>query len=436
MKTIQNKIMLIALMLAMLNNLSAQESRNVIWVHGLDGSEASWSHYEQIFTIERQINSLRKSYDTHNGLDAAANEVRSIIDANLSANAYNPRNLAIGHSMGGLVIRNIDKITTENKRFGGLITVTSPNSGAPISNSLINGSVTNAINNAISILAAGPIAEFGTALWTIIPSISPELTPTSVANLFVSNEQVQNLIGSPTTNSELQAGSSKITELNAFPANIPRISIWANEQSPVHWRLIGSTISETQGLAPADQDLVDKMNSAKNVYENFYYINYTFAVSSTVLGFLFPTAWLQATQEYKKAQQWKKGRDWFKNSEAIWSTLIKSTRNELVTYNYCDYLGVGSWADNSVYLPPSNPEDEQWSCYTITTLVTVNYPSDGLIPKYTQVINGLSTGNVYEVKNANHIEVRNMSQSPGGDNTRAKFNEVWVREDWFKTPIR
>jgi hypothetical protein len=69
-------------------------------------------------------------------------------------------------------------------------------------------------------------------------------------------------------------------------------------------------------------------------------------------------------------------------------------------------------------------------------LAAFTYPSDGLIPKYTQVINGLSTGNVYEVKNANHIEVRNMSQSPGGDNTRAKFNEVWVREDWFKTPIR
>jgi hypothetical protein len=74
-----------------------------------------------------------------------------------------------------------------------------------------------------------------------------------------------------------------------------------------------------------------------------------------------------------------------------------------------------------------------------SSTAAVSYPSDGLIPKYSQVINGLSTDNVYEVKNANHIEVRNMSQSPGGDNTKAKFDEIFRDRnpgDFFLTPKR
>jgi hypothetical protein len=73
-------------------------------------------------------------------------------------------------------------------------------------------------------------------------------------------------------------------------------------------------------------------------------------------------------------------------------------------------------------------------------IAAFTYPSDGLIPKYSQVINGLSTGNVYEVKNANHIEVRNMSYlGPNGDNTKAEFNKIWSNRpenDFFLTPVR
>jgi hypothetical protein len=75
-----------------------------------------------------------------------------------------------------------------------------------------------------------------------------------------------------------------------------------------------------------------------------------------------------------------------------------------------------------------------------SSTAAVSYPSDGLIPKYSQVINGLSTGNVYEVKNANHIEVRNMSYlGPNGDNTKDEFNKIWTRlpeNDFFRTPTR
>jgi|GEM_PF-6246581 len=84
--------------------------------------------------------------------------------------------------------------------------------------------------------------------------------------------------------------------------------------------------------------------------------------------------------------------------------------------------------------------DKDIICETQMTWVTVHYPSDGFNPKYTQIIPGLPEGNVYEIKNANHIEVRNMSHKGiSGDNTRKKFNEIWDREypnDFFRTPKR
>jgi hypothetical protein len=53
-----------------------------------------------------------------------------------------------------------------------------------------------------------------------------------------------------------------------------------------------------------------------------------------------------------------------------------------------------------------------------------------------QIISNIPPGNVYEIKNANHIEVRNMSKSLGGDNTYKEFEKIWKREDWFNTPTR
>jgi len=84
--------------------------------------------------------------------------------------------------------------------------------------------------------------------------------------------------------------------------------------------------------------------------------------------------------------------------------------------------------------------DKDIICETQMTWVTVHYPSDGFNPKYTQIIPGLPEGNVYEIKNANHIEVRNMSHKGiSGDNTKIKFDEIWRDRnpgDFFLTPKR
>ncbi len=87
----------------------------------------------------------------------------------------------------------------------------------------------------------------------------------------------------------------------------------------------------------------------------------------------------------------------------------------------------------------SNVPDQpcgKWEWKQQTRYVSVNYPSDGLLPQYTQELQGIPEGNRYKVEGANHLEVRDMSNSKlngqPNDGTYQRFDEIFGRDDWFK----
>ena len=429
-KTIQKIALLITFTFSMLN-VTAQD-RNVAWVHGLDGNASSWQHYNQIFDNERNLNSLRTTYNTENGITNSANQVINSMNTRYGNNtngANNPQNLGIGHSMGGLMLRDTDRITANGtKKFGGYITVTSPNYGAPISNSLIDGSVENAAENACNKLADGPAAQLFSLPWGIVSNLATNV----LCDKFIDNDLVQGLQGTPVTNNDLRVGSQTINDINDYNTNLPRISIWAEENSPVHWRMISSN------LYGNDTKFVNTVNTARGVYNGFYIYNTSLAVVTGVFGFWNPFAWgLTATYIYR-ATQWKKGRNWIDDSENIWSSLIKTTRSEPQTY------WVNTWIPCPY--PPgieqrtaNRPPDEdcgEWKWVQRTRYISVNYPSDGLLPQYTQELQGIPFGNRYKVEGANHIEVRNMTTDGNVvDETYEEFIKIFNRipGDFFRT---
>jgi len=89
-------------------------------------------------------------------------------------------------------------------------------------------------------------------------------------------------------------------------------------------------------------------------------------------------------------------------------------------------------SDDLESLDELNPHCGHWEYQQRTRYVSVNYPSDGLLPKYTQVLDYLDNGNVYMINNANHTEVRNMSGC-STDWTKIRFNQIFDRDDWFGT---
>jgi hypothetical protein len=73
----------------------------------------------------------------------------------------------------------------------------------------------------------------------------------------------------------------------------------------------------------------------------------------------------------------------------------------------------------------------QWVLVTTSQSVAVNYPSDGLLPEYSQKLQGLPSGNYYSIDGANHLEVRDMSNSSQGDITYDTFYDIFNRSDIF-----
>ncbi|MCK4664107.1 MAG: hypothetical protein KAT68_14665 [Bacteroidales bacterium] len=411
MKTIYKHIVFLIFLFISITKLSAQD-RNVVWVHGFGDDKSSWEHYEAIFTQERQINSLRETYNTYKGIDYAAYKVINSVNV-LGSDATNPRNIAVGHSMGGLMIRDVDRLTGTSKRFGGLITVATPNYGAPIANSLIAGSVVNAAANACNKLGAGPIAQLFSLPWNIIGN---NISTNYICKLFIENNFIQDLQNTSTTKNDLRVGSSTINKINSHNTTIPRISIWAQENSPVHWRMLSSERSEGAN----DTELISTVNNVRGVYNFYYTYNITRSINTSWWNPLLSAMYLY------RANRWKKGRDWIDNSESVWNSLIKTTRVETHTYSHWEYRCVYYWGDRVI-----DPNDCEWKWVLVTTTqyVTVNYPSDGLLPEYTQKLKGIPGGNIYRVLGANHLEVRDMSNCPR-DNTKIKFNEIWTRPYW------
>lgn len=435
MENSKYKIVLIITILFCTFNISAQ--RNVNWVHGLGGDASSWEYYSQIFNAERNLNSLRTTYNTDNGITNSANLVIDSMNTyygddldNPNDGANNPRNLGIGHSMGGLMIREADRLRhNQTKKFGGYITVTSPNYGAPISNSIIDGSVESAAENACNKLADGPLAQLFSLPWGIVSNLATNV----LCDEFIDNDLVQNLQGTPVTNADLRVGSPTIDAINYYTdntnPNIPRISIWAEENSPVHWRMFSSLVYNN------DMTLVSKVNSARGIYQGFNTYNTALGIACAVGGFWNPFCWGRSGLYFYRASQWRKGRNWIDDSENIWSSLIKTTRREPLTYwGYvwvpCPYPPLYPIGKTGA----PDPNCGEWKWKQVTRYISVNYPSDGLLPQYTQELQGIPFRNKYKVNGANHLEVRNMSAGTT-DETKDQFVLIFNRNDWFRTEL-
>jgi len=439
----KNKLFVfLMLILFELSKITAfSQDRNVYWVHGFGGDASSLQHYATIFTNERKINSTRHSYNTTNGLDPAAAGLRN------SVTNTNSTNLGIGHSMGGVMIREVDRMpiagnSSAPKKFGGYITIASPNYGAPISANVINGSVNSAAATALDRLTAGCFSESPVLAlpWAIISGWST----TKVANSFLDRVDFM----SAATNNDLKEGSTRMNLLNENSAFVPvvnRISIIAEETSPVHWRMTGSMVFGAGSSGnPGDQQMVSLANQLRGSYQNkvdFHDAAYKLNI------FPFPNP-IAMAYHLNCVNQWKKGRDWLDQSETIWCNLIKTTKTVTTTQWQwvwlsctkpncpCKKMPIEDEFGNPLY---TLCREKVWM--EVTTTVTTTYKNDGLLPTYAQELKGVSGSNRYVIDHANHMELKNMSFSkkPNGqanDGTKIKLNEIFDRSGWFFTPRR
>ena len=430
-------LFIIILFLTQLTEIIAQ-NKNVYWLHGLNDTTTAWKHYADIFEKERRLVSFRPYYHSGNGIEKSTTQINNLITPN-------PQNIGIGHSMGGLVLRNLDRTNPAfSRKINGLITVASPNLGAGIANSFENNSLLAASQKACSDLGSGPASELFAIPWNItsvsgLASLGGHLSTKKLCELFIKNDELGKFAGSLAARNDLRQGSHFLQSLNSSNSNIPNLTMVVQENSPVHWRLMSSTLTRDN---PNDQLLPNAVSVTREVYNGFFIARTAGTIANAILGFVNPVLFLNSAINAFKANEWKKGRDWIDDSETIWNGLTKASRLESQNYWVWSWIPCESIPSKKIliddFVVAPNTTCGEWGFVQRTRNVMIHHPSDGFIPSYSQDLASLPPSNRYFINGANHIEVLNMSNSKlngiKNDATKGRLDEIFRdRTDIFFT---
>lgn len=405
MKNINNLLRLGGLALFLIISIQSgmAQTRNVSWLHGLGENNTTWDDMELIFRNERTMitdaTDISGFFTSDEGIAVAQAEADILSD---------PNGIVIGHSTGGIVARAIDLDPTDARDFGGIISVGTPNSGAAISNSITNGDVDRAMTSACNSVLAGPTS--------VIPGVNiviQAITPPIICEI-LSDNIVEPLLGEQNnqTGQDLAVGSNVINGMSGGTSGIPQISIWGNERSPVHWRLLSSLDTDNAN----DTRWVNRAEDFRSVYNGFFIAHTSAAVASGIGGFFVPGLWAVAAKQAFSAVQWKRGVRWFDNSESHWNqlidcgndrtqTIVLSVQTIYLPDQQCSCTEeipaeAGCW-EHWEMICAENP-DACWTTIEVTETVFVNGASDGFICEDSQI--GPVAIDVYEARDANHSE--------------------------------
>ena len=346
-------ILLMVSLIFLLNTISGQ--RKVLLLHGLNGFKGQWDVYQPYLTNllnvpPTPIPVCSTGYSSQNGVNASVTELLNpYMSSGFILSKGTTSSIAIGQSMGGVVLRQIDSINP-GVYFGGLITLGSPNRGGQILNNipqvksfLISGC--NKAGVAVSTtLAAGlsfsPFTSFtilGTTL--TLSSLFCNL-PISIDNKSIGAplliDQYNPFGSSSASANDLKLGSSIINNLNALNTTTPKIGIYGVEQSPVHWRQIGSIFEGDQPWTlplnvTGGERLKNTMQTVRDVSQVTEVLLWTSGVVNTTLAVVygFSLNWLGAAMHgyiavmsYIAAGNVLSFKNWLDNSESTYNQII------------------------------------------------------------------------------------------------------------------
>ena len=258
----------------------------------------------------------------------------------------NSNNIAIDIGMGGIVLRESDRLNPQ-RRFGGLITLGSPNRGGAVINAMQNGEVQSLFQEGCT--------EMSQASGVILLAIAVDMPYTNNL-LFFTLQSVfavagatlvtfQNLIchglyddilryslptaAAPQTATDLAEGSNIINMLNDPNLNNTptfKIGVYGVENSPVHMR-VASSLKNRPFVHPLDQANTDEelVRTFHNVNDVLNILGIAFAAIAIVQAvnslwnwpLLFSAA-INAWASYECSDAAR----WIAQSESKWHQLI------------------------------------------------------------------------------------------------------------------
>ena len=438
MKNAKNKTLSLMLaVLAVLSPLSAlAQDPKIDWVHGLNSSRNFWANYRAVFEAERRINGFAStngntvtnslgqrfigaSYPTNRGVREFADSLQG------TTNRFAP-GLAVGHSMGGLAAREVAR--RDPGAFRGLIMCGSPLRGATVMNNIRSGRAGAFVGNDVWQASRGPVAQFGGVRTYVVAGVTIPFLDAQMRRWFLPEYGVA-------TEIDLSEGSAYLNDINAAAPTVPRVMIWGDENSPIHFRSLSSDERRADNLPWVEDDdmrYVNIFNTMADVYNAVALANLGGAVLSAVFLGWGATAYLAFV-----AHEWWAGARYIRNdSESQYAEIIGANRGTLtrtITYttNVCNpSVDATTHCAQQVFGPITGPVPPDqvpilYQQFQDCVEIPIQRGSDGTVPAYSALAQETNwqTGpsDWYRVEGCNHMEMR------GHPNMTTQLNLVFNR---------
>lgn len=190
----------------------AQESQNVTFIHGLGDNSLVLQEADNALSEDFFINTRRLGYSSQNDIASIASSERGNVLSN---------SVVVGHSMGGIVAREMVRNDGSQSDIDALITSGSPHEGALIANRLSVGVAEDLVLSWGIELTEGVRRELGFRFGLILVDIADYII-TGTAGSWL-NSAFENYQSRVSAYSDLEIGSDFMNTLNADPdATLPQ----------------------------------------------------------------------------------------------------------------------------------------------------------------------------------------------------------------------
>lgn len=379
------------------------EANNYIWLHGLNDEVTCWQLYDQAFTSGT---SSRKKYDCNNSVQGIGTEVWNNVESTKRNNM-----ILIGHSLGGIVAREIEFNYRANVK--GIITIGTPHQGAQIENETASGALRGMASKVVNMFLSSinaSIDAFGreTSIMSGAVNATKDLKEKDLVDGVLSNMAD----GKQTCEQQIQVGSAYMKTINETrKVNVPILCFAAEED---RWSLARmgycayrkdelQTKSNLNTDGKFDQTGYNMM-TAGSLSAGLLSVTHTsICIPLYICGIYSPYLWHMAERHDAAAASWGNVSNYLSNGlDFDHAKLIGATRvDEIVT-----------------------PHKFLWWRWTTSVFVTVPDANDGLVSVKTQLLDKTKGVNVIHpastIKGVNHMEEFNHP------NTKAEFNKAIV----------
>jgi pimeloyl-ACP methyl ester carboxylesterase len=414
--------------------LQTIQANNYVWIHGLTDDETCWTVYQQAFTAS---NGVRVGYSSEQSISQAATRTWNNTNGKLADftahdgdNTYklSSKNdmILIGHSMGGLVARDLQYQNGSQKgdnnlpRIKGIITLGTPHEGAQIENSLSGGPFKNLVMKLITGLITSTSLSIASGGGVLANTISSAVMPTVATGIkagvtevgsylllscFLSNTD----LGYKQCDKDMQVGSPYMNTIATRRVTVPLLCFAAEEDRWQLARLGTCSVKGTNLRTDAN------INTSGTIDKTGYLLWQSVQLGSYMGGavhtgfavYFFATGFTNPFNFYLSGLHGLAAASWFTTANYM---------NNGIDFDHAALVGathVETIAENHRFL---------WRKWTTYKNITVPEPHDGVVPVKSQYMATNKGTDVIipnaTIKGVNHVEEFNHP------NTRAAIQST------------